>query len=821
MNRTTPLSALILSLLLAACDGGGGPGPVAEDPWADAPYDVVECGAMTRASGGAVPLDVVPLGQVPTVLQAPLVARVESDEATAHGYTLVWVDGGAATLLAPIHPAASAEGGSVRIWVNDGTRSCEPFDFTVQPLPPAPGELAAIAGHLQEMVDYQAGLLETTRQVLVETPITELPLPLVPLAVMQSLLDHPETDGSLASLAAGTAPGSAAARLDLVEPILARTGLREALAGTVAAFAGGGAAAAPGADLPSATIGAQFCTPEAVGDDASLLDACMDAAAGAMFEIAGASGEVLRDMAEFFTAASMVPGLGEAASLAGFVTWLALNDKLRAAALLPSTLTGMALDGGPLVFAEDDGRTGFWSADVTASNLGYDFGKEFIEGLLNAAGAAGVFDKTELPGDVNGVLMTLATSNGVEALIGDGTLESFKIPPQSFGPVDVTSSDWSEARIANGDAVALVNHTDYEPRKPGTAVLAVRTKLGTFAGQSAAQSQDITVGTLQVTIAPDQATVAAKQTQTFTVTVAGSEHPEMVEIHPDITLQGTATIVYNGDGTHTVTYTAPDEPNPANPDRLVVRHTATTGARAYADREAVDEAGIDFGKLVITTQATCLEPGDSLFIEVELKGMEAADLLWTADAGTIRQDGLFIASDELPQVKVTVALADNPAVSDFIYLNIGGCTCEGTLTVDGQGAVFDVLRFYLTEDLSAVWQVDWVGPNTNVGFTFGDTPGELQPVPLGVTGTVPALGGGYVDGVGSFINTGPNYDPPMPAMSAGITENDGGNVLAGSVTGWVALMGVENPVPFSMTYRIVADPAFSEPARRTCAADPG
>ena len=107
---------------------------------------------------------------------------------------------------------------------------------------------------------------------------------------MQSVMDHPDNPSSLRAMADGTWPDAATAHLDLVEPLLARTGLKNALLQSASAVV----AAAP--SVGPTRVGAASCTPGAIGSDAGLLDACMDVAASAAFELAGASGKVLNDL---------------------------------------------------------------------------------------------------------------------------------------------------------------------------------------------------------------------------------------------------------------------------------------------------------------------------------------------------------------------------------------------------------------------------------------------------------------------------------------------------------------------------------------------
>jgi hypothetical protein len=203
------------------------------------------------------------------------------------------------------------------------------------------------------------------------------------------------------------------------------------------------------------------------------------------------------------------------------------------------------------------------------------------------------------------------------------------------------------------------------------------------------------------------------------VTVANSAHPERVDIDDPGGLQGSADIMYNGDGTHTVSYTVPQTPNPNDPDLLTVRHTAETGAGGFSTEERLNVATIRFGGVRITTDpTTCLEPDDEpLQIEVDVDG--EPELTWDASAGSISATGRFTPPRQSQVVTVTVALADNPEVSDSTDLQVGGCSCRAVVYVGGTSETTRTLRFFFNAELTGVQALDWRpgGPSQlTVGF---------------------------------------------------------------------------------------------------------
>lgn len=691
----------VVTVLESSVDGNAGVVRASVEHFSDfaiglqaGPYQRVACPDLSPSSSAGIPLDRVPLGRLPDTFEPPLLARVEvageGREEPPHSFALVRVDetSGDAELVVPVHPSASPGGGDARILVTDGTRACAPFEFTVEALPPAPGELGAIADYLQQILDQQAEVLGTTREEIVATPPDDLPPPLLPFMIMQAALDHPENDASLAAIAAGTAAVEDS-RLDLLEPLLARSGLTADLAAAVAAgLPSTGGTASRGAADPLRSVSVGLCTPEIIGDDAALLDHCMGLAHDAEVSQHGPTGKLLQDLGDASGAVGLVPGLGTPAGLVGFVTWLVLNEKGKTAALLPSFLTGMNLEVDPAEFDEDEEGTGRWNASVGAANAGWDMGKELLEGVFQAAQIAGTFDKAELAGpEVNSILAYILTNPVAKRLL-EGVQED-GVASETFGPVYVTPDEWTEARIAMGTAVALTSHDRYEPRERGTATLAVRTRSNRFGGQQATADESISVEQLQVAISPAEVHLEAGEVQDFNVRVTHSVHPDRVAVDEGVPLQGTVEeIAYVGDGLTVVSYAAPDAPDYDHPDLLTIRHTAETGARGYSDEERNAVATIRFAEITISPRSPCLDYGEARTFTAEVEGLDDETVVWSADIGTIDEEtGEYTAPEDVTpgtRATITATSAVEPGIRDEVTVQIGQCDlCTFDLTLSG------------------------------------------------------------------------------------------------------------------------------------------
>ena len=255
-------------------------------------------------------------------------------------------------------------------------------------------------------------------------------------------------------------------------------------------------------------------------------------------------------------------------------------------------------------------------------------------------------------------------------------------------------------------------------------------------------------------------------------------------------------------------------------------HTANGGARRPGAPERTASAVIRFGGIRIVTEPTCLSPGDSLLVQAVVPGVIDPELIWTATAGTIDETGLFTAPSQSQVVEVTVAYAPSPDIKTKIALQVGGCTCQATMRLGGvDGGATRSVRFTLTEDLSAISQIDWgggvVGPTQSTMNLQWFGVGDMAPagtIPVGSTGTYAPMAAGVFLGE-PWNNPDALYDSIPERLNVNITENEGGSILAGQVSGRVSLIkggGITNIVPFSMTFYVEADPMYSTDRSRVC-----
>ena len=801
-----------IGLSLAACQseatGPEDPGP-GDDGFA-------VCAAVSFARTSGLPFDEVAVGRLPDDFEEPYAGELLADDGSTVGFALVSLDGsGNARLTVPVHPATPLEGGSVQLALTDGSVRCAPVDFTIDPLPEADGEVAALLEWLSGIMREQAALLGITPEELVAADPEDLPLVYHPLALVHGMLEHPDNEYSLLAILEGTSPLSDPDALALADRIFARLGVGESL--------GGSAPTATAATRTSKVDDAgSECTPGYIGGSAQRLDDCMALALSLTLSATGAADEVLDDISTALAALGLVPhpGLQLGTAVAALAIFVLQNERNKMAGLLPSSLTNMTVDFGQTTFKEDEEGPGGWSnAEVMATNDGWDMGMEAIEAALALAGHSRALERFVGQETVNDVLVLVFTQVGTWFLDG-ATLDEFQIDPVPFGPVDVTGADWTEARVAQGDAVELTAHQIFELKKVGVATISVRTEDGRFGGQQVAEAGEITVEQLDLDIDPAEIVVEPGEVVFFNVTVDNSAYPAEVALVEGMDLQGEAEISFDGESTHTISYTAPQSPNPTDPDVISVRHTTTHGARGGDAPPRTASATVRFGGIRITTEPRCIELGEPpIPIDIEIAGgIQNPELIWTATAGDISDTGVFTPPDQSQIVTITVALASHPDISDSIDLPVGGCSCSASISVGGQVVGTTSLRFFLSDDLGGVQAFDWRGDGPHQAtFGFGSDPGNPGVVPLNSTGGFDGATSGGINGW-FFFNPDPD-DATLPPLSVTISENTG-SLFAGSVTGMVKVLTSEDPdpltVPLLFTFSMEADPILSSESVKMC-----
>lgn len=709
-------------------------------------WQIVACPGLSLEADSGTPLDPIAIGSLPASLEPPVAAAisVEGQPTSSLALIEVWAEGegepGPPTLIVPLHPVTPLEGGTVELTVSDAVRACEPVSFEIQPLPEAPGELAAVVDLLQQRLSAQATELGTTTEDLVSTPLSDLPHGLWPLALAQTALDHPDSPESLRAMADGALGTDA---LDLLDRILARTTLRATLAAASAA-APTTTAQAPAASAEAPEM--QILRASAIGCDQTILNGstplalhnCMVAAADAKKEISSISRRVKADIGNAMVTLLEKGGpVGEgAASALGYAAWVLESETQKAAALYPSRFTHIDVGLSHHRFKEDDPATGTvdW-VNVWATSDGYDLQKEILDGFREATGTSNPLDKfgTSVGSSIDD--QTNRLRGTLEAAAGDTELD---IEPELFGPVNVGVPDWTDMDVVAGESIQLGPELEYKAWIHGSSNLEIRTEDGMFGGQQIAKILEVTVGTISIVFTPADTLVPASHSPheviEFDVKVEDAHFPDRVDIDLSYTVQGDADTSL--DGPLKVYYVPPENPVPSIDDWVAIRYIGKTGARANGP-ERVGKARIRFAEITISPRGGCLEPGDTLRFDVEAEGLGDETVEWSADVGSITADGLYTAPTTPPgdgTATITAVSTENRLVRDEVDVRVGGCSCGFSVTVEGE-------TFTGTSGDEMVLAVDG-SPVTVFGVDIADAGLSLQlrwdPLSLGATGTVQA-----------------------------------------------------------------------------------
>ena len=522
------------------------------------------CSALAPAATAGIPLDIVSIGGVPSSFDRPLLARMSWDAGPRVSFGLLEEEGGQVSVMVPLHPNGSPDGGDVTVRISDETRTCPPFTLTILPLPAAPGELAATVDVAQSLLDARAELFGTTVADLLNTPASGLEPALRLLAVAQGLVDDPSNGSSLRAFVDGAATDFGPEDAEFTDRILARTGLLEDLQSELDAIQAAGPAqwATGGGPARALSPGLALECVTSTEMDAGLLDACMTLARD---KVQGTASEATQQKAiNAMDLAALLGSRGIAKPISSLITFSQLYDRA-VADNLPSSFVSLTVSPSPYSFLEDQAGPGNWTpALATAISNGWSMDSLFIE-LVASRLTPNIqvkasrlswneklfFLLSDTPGST--VLQVESLFQGlldhlVKALVGPGvslTDGLLTVPPIVYGPVDVSDPEWTDSRIVTGISIELPSHGEYDPVKTGASLFEVVTAVGKFGGTSiATDHEEISVGQLSLSLSPTEIFLAPGQDTLLTLTVLNSLHPDSVEIIPDVPLQGAAEISF-------------------------------------------------------------------------------------------------------------------------------------------------------------------------------------------------------------------------------------------------------------------------------------
>jgi hypothetical protein len=254
------------------------------------------------------------------------------------------------------------------------------------------------------------------------------------------------------------------------------------------------------------------------------------------------------------------------------------------------------------------------------------------------------------------------------------------------------------------------------------------------------------------------------------------------------------------------------------PDFPTVRHTAETGARSpeFGPPERAATAVIRGGRIIVSPDGICLEPGETQQFQPEVIGLENTQVTWSETGGAgISSTGLLTAPQETGPIEVIATSVENPDIEGRVEVQIGGCTCRWSVSV-GAGRVDsrdgDQATFSLGSSGSQIMAISFFDENLapgSVTSTVSNTVavGAIGTFPMPVNGTIGISPPDFSYASGTDADEG-------PVTTLFLTENTG-EVLQGNLTGSVLVSGFESGMPtervvsFSAEFLISRDPGLS------------
>ncbi len=406
--------SVVVSLVMVGCGGGGGdaptnpgptppttPPPTTPPPTPPPPPGPPEAPAPTASTTALGPLQEVELSGLPagrTTLQADITAAGAGSAAVPGPYQmpLLPMTGGRYRLLVPLHPTNGVDGGAVDVRVRGDSLVTAPLRLTLAPLPPAPGAFAGVLDSLQLLVDLTLEREGLTRAAVLAPDARDvLPRRLLPLAIVQTLLDDPSHDRDLRDLlrgSSGFAPllGQSTLNRETLDRLTAAVGMpvfwNELLATGRAIRDSNAVAPRMSGDAPS---------PSSVGPitNARQLDAAMRQAAEAKRAVdpSNPKAKVRQDFGLVLGAAGLVAGTatGGVLTAIGLYQFIIEANLDAMAKTLPSEFVenSLTFDVDMPRFLEDEPGPGRYSnVRVSARSEGMVLDKVIINAVLQVVG---------------------------------------------------------------------------------------------------------------------------------------------------------------------------------------------------------------------------------------------------------------------------------------------------------------------------------------------------------------------------------------------------------------------------------------------------
>ncbi len=629
------------------------------------------------------------------------------------GYAVVLRTDSGDYLVTPLHPTSPGSGGDVIIVLTDGsTVISQQMPMTIDTLPEAPGETAAIVEFQKQLLAHQLRIRGYSMDSLSTLDPGDIPLQHLSYFVAYDGLSSPGNPNCLEALLAGTAPmiGGNTPDWDLIDRLLAQTGYRAYLEDFVASLDTMSADSTPlstSATLRNSamSLSSSACIP---GPDLGISDCGSLAAAmsrvGELQKAArSAADKVVADAASnTLLVIGLIPGGGAAAAaMAGGVLWIDAKIAEGQGNLYPSIFLDGATSFDPSVteFPEDFIEDGAWTEfNVSATSLGWKLDKVVLESILQALSAKGGHDALgDVPpqlGDfVDGLdesIKAAVVGPGTDHVVSEfaGGSDILEICPNTWSNINCAGESYSDVTISSGQLEVDEAAQTYKPTAIGSAVMRIETN-SSFGEENTGTAVSISTEEIEVFIDPFQATADTSEEINFTVRVENA-----VDERVFWTLEGGGSLPVS-DFTSATVKTPSSEWDP--PLKLKAESLAETGLRESAGDKREDEASITYeggGLVVISPRTTCIKPGEDDDFTVSYSGGAINTVRWETDpagVGTISGSGTTInySAPGNPAGQITLKAVVNEEDSGYAYIDVSSCVCYWTFEGSGSGYFYE------------------------------------------------------------------------------------------------------------------------------------
>lgn len=508
---------------------GPGTGNSPEGLPAEPPDEHFTCDDVSLSARAARPTHVVSVSALPSRFgETPALLFTDPD---SDADSVVPLHGGAGEtdvpFVVPLHPNGKIRGGPVRVTLIDGEgEPCPEMDFTIEPLPHAPGAFAEMVGLLEEIH------VEVGHIIGEDGPGGGGGAADLAHKVAGELISGKNNENSLDKVVSNEAPATAFIPTeiwDMADALVGESGINGELRNLAEAVAGIGTPDGRGGTGGEAPDRPAMCIDAWFQPDAARLSWMMERHTE-VTDKRESTGYVVDAFAQLATtiglinlgATKLVPnpytavGAGVSGAIAaGLTSGQLLTDMVRNT-LFPSTFTDMTFSYDKPEFREDDeppeGR--WYEVQVTAQSDGMDMDSAVGNYILKKMGGkAGrkMLDKhwgksgvAEAAGFINGTFsktaMGLATGNGADR---QGFLH---LPPCPFGPTLLDDYSYYIAEFDPFDGPAeVVGEGDFRIYDVGYAELLIQVDPGRFGGKHISSRGPVEIVPIRVHVSPDRA----------------------------------------------------------------------------------------------------------------------------------------------------------------------------------------------------------------------------------------------------------------------------------------------------------------------------